>query len=395
MLIGIVGRTNVGKSTFFKAATLAEVEIANFPFTTIKPNTGIGYVKLKDPAIEFKKRSNPREGYILDDYRFVPVNLIDVAGLIEGAHEGKGLGLEFLNDLNQADVLIHIVDISGSTNEKGNPVPPLTHDPIKDIAFLENELDYWHLSILKKGWDKFVKIISGKDNQNIKTALAKQLSGLKITEEIIEESIKKLKLIHHPLEWSEKDLFDLASELRKKTKSVIIAANKIDILGAELNYHKLKEKFPKMLIIPCSAESELALREAAKHHLIAYIPGEKTFEVLSDKLTQEQERALDFIKKNVLEKYSTGVQEILDRAVFEFLKYIAVFPVASNRLTDKEGRCLPDCYLVPQNTTALDFAYRVHTDLGKGFIRALDVRSKRVIGKDYRLKHRDVIEIVA
>jgi len=258
MQIGLVGKASSGKSTFFKAATLAEVEIANFPFTTIKPNSGIGYVKVKDPAIEFKKKSNPREGFVLGDYRFVPVNIIDVAGLIEGAHEGKGMGLEFLNDLNQADILIHIVDISGSTNEKGEPVPPLSHDPAKDVKFLENELDHWHLNILKKGWDKFVRTIRTNDNQNIKAALASQLSGLKITEETVEEAIKKLKLIHHPKEWSEDDLFSLASELRKQSKPIIIAANKIDVEGSEMNLHKLQKQFPELTIIPCSAESEFA-----------------------------------------------------------------------------------------------------------------------------------------
>jgi len=350
-------------------------------------------VRVKDAAPEFNKKSTPREGYILGEYRFVPVNIIDVAGLVEGAHQGKGLGLEFLNDLNQADLLIHIVDISGSTNEKGEPVQPLSHDPIKDVIFLEKELDYWHFNILKKGWDRFAKDIHG-DNQNVKKALAKQLSGLKVTEQIVEEAIKELQLVHHPLQWSDDDLFSLASSLRKKTKPIIIAANKIDIEGAEFNYHKLKEKFSNNIIIPCSAESELALREASKHSLISYLPGERQFEIISNTITEKQKKALEYIKKNILDKYSTGVQYILDKAVFEYLQYIAVFPVATSHLTDKEGRCLPDCYLVPKNSTTGTFAYHVHTDLGKNFIRAIDIRTKRTVGKDYVLKNRDIIEII-
>ncbi|MEK6826244.1 MAG: YchF-related putative GTPase, partial [Nanoarchaeota archaeon] len=340
-------------------------------------------------------KSNPREGYILGDFRFVPIQIIDVAGLVEGAHQGKGLGLEFLNDLNQADLLIHIVDISGSTNEKGEPVPPMTHDPTKDILFLENELDHWHFNILKKGWEKFVKTIN-QDNQNIKAALAKQLSGLKITEETIEDSIKELRLTHHPSEWSDKDLFDLASLLRKKTKPILIAANKIDIQGSEMNLHKLQKNYPGLKIISCSAESELALKEAAKHNLIKYTPGESSFEIISKSINEKQKKALEFIKSNVLDKHkTTGVQDILNKAVFEYLQYIAVFPVATNHLTDKEGRLLPDCYLVPNNTTTGDFAYKIHSDLGKNFIRAIDVRTKRTIGKDYNLKHMDIIEIIA
>ncbi len=396
MLIGIIGKSNVGKSTFFKALTLAEVEISNRPFVTIKPNTGIGYVKVEDVAPEFNKNSNPREGFILGKYRFVPVQVLDVAGLVPGAHEGKGLGLAFLNDLNQADLLIHIVDISGSTNEKGEPVKSLTYNPINDIKFLEKELDYWFLGVLKKGWERFSRSLIGQDNQNIKRALAKQLSGLKVTEEIVEGSIKKLKLIHHPLEWSEEDLFNLASELRKKTKPMIIAANKIDIPGSQYNLDKLKKKFPDYIIVPCSAESELALKEAAKHNLIKYIPGESTFEVINqEKLSDQQKKALEFIKNNILKEYnSTGVQDILGKAVFDLLKYIAVFPGGVNKLEDSEGRVLPDCFLMPENSTALDFAYKIHSDIGKNFIRAIDVRTKRVLGKDYKLKHKDIIEII-
>ncbi len=394
MLIGVVGKPSTGKSTFFKAATLAEVAIASHPFTTIKPNHAIAFVKVKCVDGEFKVKCTPRFGYCINENRFVPIDLIDVAGLIEGSHEGKGLGLSFLSDLNQADALIHIIDISGSTNEKGESVKPLSHDPLKDVRFLEHELDMWYLSIMKKGWEKFARTVQ-QENQNIKKALAKQLSGLKVTEEIVEDAIKKLKLSHHPTEWNDKDLNNLATELRKATKPMIIAANKIDINGSKLNYDRLKEAFPEYNIIPCSADSELALREAAKHKLIEYIPGEKDFRIISDKLTKEQKAALEYIQKNVLHVYGgTGVQTLLDFAVFELLKYIAVFPGGMNNLKDSDGRTIPDCYLMPEKSTALDFAFRLHTDLGKNFIKAYDVRSKRVIGKEYLIKHRDVIEIV-
>ncbi len=396
MLIGLVGKPNSGKSTFFKALTLAEVEISNRPFVTIKPNTGIGYVKTEDVAQEFNKVSNPREGFVLEKYRFVPVQILDVAGLVPGAHEGKGLGLSFLNDLNQADLLIHIVDVSGSTNETGSPVKPLSYNPANDIKFLEKELDYWFLSILKKGWTSFSRALVSQENQNIKKALAKQLSGLKVTEDIVEEAINSLKLVHHPLQWSEEDLLTLSSELRKKTKPIIIAANKIDIEGSKYRLDKLKQEFPDYIIISCSAESELALREAAKHNLIKYIPGENNFNIINEtKLTDQQKKALNFIKENILKEFtSTGVQEILDLAVFRLLNYIAVFPGGVNKLEDSQGRVLPDCFLMPEQSTALDFAYKLHSEIGKNFIRAIDIRTKRVLGKDYKLKHKDIIEIV-
>jgi len=319
-----------------------------------------------------------------------------VAGLVPGAHEGKGLGSQFLDDLNEADALVHVIDISGSTDEEGKPVPALSYNPENDIKFLETELDYWYLRILKKGWEKFSRTIK-QENQDIKKALTKQLSGLRVTETIVQKSIKELNLIHQPTEWSEEDLLNLATSLRKATKPIVIAANKIDVPGAKLNFEKIKSKFSDYKIVPCSAESELALREASKHNLIKYIPGENTFEILQkEKLSEKQLQALDFIKTNVLKEYnSTGVQEVLDFIVFNILEYIAIFPGGVNKLTDKDGNTLPDCFLLPKNSTALNFAYKVHKDLGDKFIRAIDVKKKLQVGRDHQLKHRDVIEIVA
>ncbi|MBS3143663.1 50S ribosome-binding GTPase, partial [Candidatus Woesearchaeota archaeon] len=185
MLIGLIGKPSSGKSTFFKASTLAEVEIANYPFTTIKPNSGIGFVSVDCVDKEFNKQCNPREGFCINHRRFIPVQMMDVAGLVEGASEGKGKGNQFLDDLRQADGFIHVIDISGSTDKDGNPVEPLSHDPSNDVEFLDHELDMWYYQLLKKGWDKFARKVQG-ENQDIKKALAKQLSGLKVTEENVE-----------------------------------------------------------------------------------------------------------------------------------------------------------------------------------------------------------------
>ena len=393
MIIGLVGKPSVGKSTFFKACTLAEVDIASYPFTTIKPNSGVGYVKVECVEKEFNTKCNPRFGFCIDGIRYVPVQLIDVAGLIEGSYEGKGMGNQFLSDLNQADVLIHIVDASGSTNEKGEQVEKLSYNPCNDVKFLENELDMWYYGILKKGWDKFVKTIS--DNQNVKRVIAKQLSGLNVTEEIAEECIKKLKLLHHPTQWQDNDLKELARELRIKTKPMIIAANKIDVEGSLLNLHKLQEKFKEYIIIGCSADSEVALREAAKKGLIKYKPGDNNFYILEkSKLNEKQINALEYIKEDVLNKLgSTGIQEVLDTSVFKLLNYIAVFPGGISKLEDSEGRRLPDCFLLKNGSTALDFAFKIHTDLGNNFVKAMDVKKRMAVGKDHKLSHRDVIEI--
>jgi len=392
MLIGLVGKPSVGKSTFFKAATLAEVEIAPYPFTTIKPNHGVGYVKVDCIDKEFNVQCMPNHGFCINHKRFVPIDLMDVAGLVPGASEGKGLGNQFLDDLRQADVFIHIVDTSGMIDETGKPTE--NYDVSKDILFLEDELDKWFLGILMKVWKGFARKAELEED-NFSLAVANQFSGLKVKEEHVKLALSKLNLSSRPSMWNEKELLRFASELRKQSKPMIIAANKIDTTEGKNNYEKLKKKFPDRIMIPCSADSELALREAAKHNLIDYVAGERSFEI-KEKVNEKQKQALDKIKKDVLDEFEngTGVQEILNYAVLNLLKYIAIFPAGAHKLADSKGNVLPDCFLLPPNSTALDFAYFLHTDFGKNFIRAIDARTKKILGRDYKLKHRDALEIV-
>lgn len=397
MLVGIVGKPSSGKSTFFKASTLADVEIANYPFTTIKPNHAVGFVKVDCVDKDFKKQCNPRVGYCINNTRFVPVDMIDVAGLVPGAHQGLGMGNQFLDDLRQADVLVHVIDASGSVNEKGEPVTALSYDPAKDIRFLEEELDFWYLSVFKKAWEKFARTAQAS-HEDINKAISKQFSGLRVTENIVKDTLKSLSLNEKPvINWTENELFSVVKEFRKKTKPMIIAANKIDVKGADENFERLKKEFPDHMIIPCSAESELALREAAKHKMIEYVPGSSDFKIINDSmLNEKQKKALEFIKLNVLQKFgSSGIQETLDKAVFSLLEYIAVYPGGVSKLEDSEGRVLPDCFLMPKGTTALDFAFKLHTDFGKNFIKAINVKTKMPIGKDVVLPHKSVIEIMA
>ena len=392
MLIGLVGKPSAGKSTFFKATTMADVLIASYPFATIKPNHGIGYVKVECIENEFKTKCNPQKGYCINGNRFVSIEIIDVAGLVEGASEGKGLGNQFLDNLTSANAFIHIVDVSGETDKEGKETN--NYDPIYDVKMLENELDLWYLGILKKVWRTFARTIQNTRSDFAK-AIAKQFSGLKVNEEDIKEVIRSGNFdVEKPNEWSDEKLKEFAHQLRYLTKPMIIAANKIDRPNSKENLEKLKTVYPKIKIIPCSADSELALREASKANLIEYIPGESTFKE-SEKLSEKQQQALNKIKENVLNVYgSTGVQEILNYTVLNLLKYIAIFPASANRLADSKGNILPDCFLLPEKSTALDFAYYLHTDFGKNFIKAIDAKTKRAVGKDYSLKHRDALEIM-
>lgn len=391
MLLGLVGKPSCGKSTFFKAATLADVAIASYPFTTIKPNHGMGYVRVKSLCKELNTKCNPRTGFCTGEKRFVPVELMDVAGLVEGASEGKGLGNKFLDDLRQADMFIQIVDVSGTTDLEGKEG---VGDPIADVKMLENELNKWYEAIFKKVWDKLSRTIQ-TTKQNFAKEVAKQFSGLRVKEEDIKSTLLKLKLNpEKPASWSGQDLSNFTKTLRHKTKPMLIAANKIDKPSAKENIEKLKSEFPDIQIIPCSADAELSLRQAANAGLIEYIQGESSFKINEDKINERQKSALESIQKNVIDVYSsTGVQEILDKSVFELLEYIAVFP-AGAKLADSKGNILPDCFLLPKNSTALDFAYYLHTDIGDKFVKAIDVRTKQPVGKDHPLKHRDGIEIM-
>ena len=391
MLIGLVGKPSCGKSTFFKACTMADVLIASYPFATIKPNHGIGYVKIDCIENEFNVKCNPQKGYCINGKRFVPVELMDVAGLVEGASEGRGLGNQFLDDLTSAGAFIHIVDISGTTDQEGKETTG--YDPIKDIQMLEKELDNWYLGILKKTWKTFSRTIKNTKT-DLSKAVAKQFSGLKVNEDDVKQTLLKTGFDPiDPSKWTEDQLSKFAHTLRHLTKPMIIAANKFDKKDSKKNLEKLKAYYPNLIVVSCSADSELALREATNHNLIKYIPGDNDFNIIGD-LNPKQKLALVNIKNYLKENNTTGVQEVLNNVALELLNYIAIFPAGATKLADSKGNILPDCFLLKDGSTALDFAYSLHSDFGDNFIKAIDARTKRAVGKEYKLKNRDALEII-
>lgn len=382
--IGIAGKPNAGKSTFFKAATLADAEIANYPFTTIKPNVGVGYVRVKCICRELGVEC--RE--CIDGWRFIPVKLIDVAGLVPDAHKGRGLGNEFLDNLRQSEAVIHVVDASGSTDEEGNEIGTGERDPVEDVKFLYHEIDMWLYGILKRNWGKIMRKMKAEKKDAVKF-LTEQLAGLGFEEWMVREAIKGFGDVSK-LGADELEKFSI--ELRKRRMKMVIAANKSDKAPKELlnRLMSLSE-----VVVPTSAAYELILRMAAKNGYIKYLPGDGDFEIIR-KLNEKQIKVLEKIKEFLAEFGSTGVQDTLNKVVFEILNYIVVYPVEDeNRYTDTKGNVLPDAMLVKKGTTARELAYKIHTEIGKHFIYALDARTKMRISEDYELKNNDVVKIVS
>jgi len=392
--VGVVGKPNTGKSTFFAAATLLDVKRAPYPFTTIEPNVGVGHVKVRCVCRDLGVVDNPRNSVCIEGWRFVPVELIDVAGLVPGAWQGRGLGNMFLDHVRRAPVLIHVVDASGSTDEEGRVVKPGSHDPVQDVIFFEREFEMWMYQVISRDWERLSKTIEYTRKFD---ELYSRFAGLGIKPQVVQQVVEELGLSGKRVtQWSQDDLMSLVREARRASKPILIAANKADLPTAPDNVKRLIEQFKgRYVVVPTSAEAELALRKAAKAGLIKYIPGSSSFEVVG-RLTPEQRRALDYIEENVLKRYgSTGVQDALDKAVFELLGMIAVFPVENEKkLTDSKGNVLPDVYLVHRDSTARDLAYEIHTELGEKFAFAIDALTGRRLGSDEKLSHRMIVKIV-
>ncbi|NHI92343.1 MAG: redox-regulated ATPase YchF [Candidatus Lokiarchaeota archaeon] len=396
MLIGIVGKPNCGKTTFLNAACLTTAKVADFPFTTIEPNPGIAYVRTECVCKEFNVKDNPKNSICKEGIRYVPVDLLDVAGLVPGASEGKGLGNKFLDDIRRADVLIHVIDASGSTDAEGRLVEAGAWDPLEDVKWLEQEITLWLQNIIKRDWKKFSRKLEQEKLSFIET-MKDRLSGLSITKNHIIKAVKDCQLdSDKPSKWSEDEIYKFVSELRKISKPIIILANKVDNKKSEENIQRLNQ-LKDQIIVPGCALGEYFLRKYAEDGKIGYIPGNKSFEIIKQDEFNEKELGVLNNLQDLMNKYgSTGIQKVIDFAVFDILKMIIVFPVHdSHSLTDTDGNVLPDAYLVPEGTAIKEFAEKIHTDLAKNFIHGVNARDQKRLSDSYELKNLDVVRFVS
>jgi ribosome-binding ATPase YchF (GTP1/OBG family) len=395
LTIGIVGKTNTGKTTLFNAATLLNAKISNFPFTTKEPNIGTAYVCDICVCKELDVKDNPLNSTCIDGWRYVPIRFIDVPGLVKDAWLGRGLGNQFLSVIGQADALIHVVDASGSIDADGKITQPGSGNPVQDAIDVEMEINRWIADIIERNRQFIIREAS---SSSLAEAIAKSLSGVKTNPLQVLQALEKSELKDVPfIKWNLNQTIKFAAFLFPIIKPTLIIANKMDILTSENYIGMLTEYYGRSLVAACSAEAELVLRRAEKLGLLQYTPGQEKFRIKENaRLTAKQRGALEYIEKRVMEKWiSTGIQQALNTVVFKLLKSNMVYPVSDEfKYTDHHGNVLPDAYLMPDGSTPLDLARNVHTRLVENYILAIDAKTGIRLPKDYNLRHKDVIKIM-
>ena len=387
--VALAGKPNAGKSTFYTAATMADVDVANYPFTTVDPNRGVATVRTDCPCLDLDERCGSDR--CRDGTRYVPIELLDVAGLVPGAHEGRGLGNQFLDELTNADAILNVLDASGSTNAEGEPVEAGSHDPVEDVEFIEQEMNQWLAGIIERNWES-VERKSRSPEFDINDALSDLLTGFGASTADVAACLRSLKYPEDPIQWTDADREALAESVRARTKPIILVANKVDIADEE-TLERLQEAAE--IVIPATANGELALRRGVEAGVVEYKPGDDSFEITGD-LSDAQQTGLEQIREVIDEYGGTGVQHALNAAVYDLLDHITAYPVQNEtKWTDAQGNVLPDAFLLPNGSTPTDLAAAVHTDIAEGYLHAVDGKRKRRISESYELEDGDVIKIVS
>lgn len=370
-VIGLVGKPSSGKSTTLNALTDANAKVGAFPFTTIDPNKATGYLEVECACKRTGKQSQckPNYGYCRNGTRGVPVMLLDVAGLVPNAHLGRGLGNKFLSDLTEADCLIHIVDVSGTTNAEGKETRG--YDPLQDIEWLQDEIFRWILGNLTEKWGSVVRRHTSTKSSTLET-LRQQLGGYYATKLLIAKALDRLPGLPPLQEWDDAMVETVVRLFMAVKFPTVLALNKMDHPDADKNVLKIMLKYPDLKCVLTSSLTEVFLRKLASQNFIQYEPGTEfvdTAEDLPDAglrvLDEKVAARIELIRDLVLYRFgSTGVTLLLQAAA-QVLDLVPVFPVRNiNTYGGSSGpHVFRDCVLVKRGTPVIAVARRIMGDV--------------------------------
>ena len=267
----------------------------------------------------------------------MPIELLDVAGLVPGAHQGRGLGNKFLDDLRHADALVHVVDASGTTDAEGKETRG--YDPSQDIIWLRAEIVKWIYGNIESRFGS-IKRRHLATKATAQDTLLAQLSGYGATATHVARALAALGKPTPLATWGPDALQDFVSAFVDVKFPCVLALNKIDHPDADANVARIARLHPPESIVLTSSISEVFLRKLKKQGFVRYVEGSDVVETRDDLiadgdpegggLKEPDERLrtrIENLKDMVLFRFgSTGVGRALQRAA-ELLGVIPVFPV--------------------------------------------------------------------
>ena len=347
----------------------------------------MGYLQIDCACARYdlSDKCSPNHGSCQDGRRSVPIELLDVAGLVPGAHEGKGLGNKFLDDLRHADALVHVVDVSGTTDAEGKATRG--YDPAQDIVWLRSEIVQWIQGNLMEKWGSIKRRHVAVKATAVETLQA-QFSGYGSTASVVARTLDRLDL-KEPLEqWSDETISKVVNAFTDEKFPTVFALNKIDHADADKNVSKIAKMQDPNSIVLCSAISEVFLRRLVKQGFIKYIEGGEFVDTREDliaagdpnggglkEMDEKLKNRLENLRDMVLYRFgSTGVVQVLSKAA-ELLGLVPVFPVRNittfSSGTGRVNAVFRDCVLVKKNTTVGQVARKFMGDAPLAFVEGI------------------------